>query len=147
MKHFKLYEEYSNFQYNVEYSEDAEIQPSPEEKKIIQDWSYDGVKVVSVEGTINFSDYVLKISLSDGIVLDFEYHYEQGPGVPKFDADYASLQIVENGKNKVYFDNLYDEYIESDGWMSGMLVLGVLNLYEDMKGTKHGKYTGKKFGL
>lgn len=147
MSYFRLFEEHTNFQYNVEYSEDDEIQPSPEEKKIVQDWSHDGAKVVSVEGTINFSDYAIKISLSNGIVLDFEYHYEQGPGVSGFDVDYATLQIVENGKNKVYFDDLYDEYIESEGWMSGMLVLGVLNLYEDMKGAKHGKYAGKKFGL
>jgi hypothetical protein len=144
--YFRLFEEHDNFQYNVEYSHDDEIQPSPQEKEIVKDWSLEGVKVVSVEGTINFSDYALKISLNDGTVIDFEYHYEQGPGVPGFDADYAKIQVIENGKEKEIHD-VYDEYIESEGWMSGMLVLGVLNIYEDMMGKKHGHYTGKKYGI
>ena len=145
MNYFRLFEEHADFQYNIEYSNDEEIQPSPREKKIVKDWSLNGVKVVSVEGEISFADYTLKFLLSDGIVLEFAYHYSQGPGASN-DSSYAEFQVVEKGMGKDLVD-VYDEYLETEGWMSGMLVLGVLNLYEDMTGKKHGHYTGKKYGI
>jgi hypothetical protein len=144
--YFRLFEEHANFQYNIEYSHDQEIQPLSEEKKIIQDWSLDGIKVVSVKGEISFADYLLTLLLSNETVLEFTYHYSQGPGASGDDS-FASFQIIEKGKDKEYFDDVYDEYMDSEGWQSGMLVLGVLNLYEDIKGKKHGHYTGKNYGI
>lgn len=144
MKHFRLFEEYSNFQYNIEYSDDQEIQPSPEEKKIVHDWSLDNAKVVSVEGNISFADHTLLFILDNGIALEFSYHYSQGPGASG--DSYAEFQVVEKGIGKELVD-VYDEYLETEGWQSGMLVLGVLNLYEDMMSKKQGHYTGKKYGI
>jgi len=143
--YFKLYEEYSkDFKFMVTYGSDQEIQPSPLEKEELKKWRLDSTKILVVRGSIEYSDYRIEIELSNDVTIVFKYHYDQGPG-SKGD-DYAIL-YTEGGREEYDFDDLYEEYIETEGWMSGMPIMGVLNLYEDMTGKKHGHYTGKNYGI
>ena len=144
MSYFKLFEEYSNFKFMVTYGSDQEIQPLLEEKEELKNWRLDSAKILVVKGSIEYSHYQIEIELSNDVTIFFKYHYDEGPGSKG--NDYATLH-TEGSREDYDFDDLYEEYIETEGWMSGMPIIGVLNLYEDMKGKKHGHYTGKNYGI